>query len=69
MDPVRGPHDWWARGGYDEVIRHTGWSRARSRRDVKNAIRSYGWSPIGHAGHEALRQRVINGDMTERDLV
>ena len=69
MDQVRHPLDWWALGGYDEVIRHTGWNLAKARREVKKAIKAYGWNPIGHTGYEALRHAIMDGKMTDRDLV
>lgn len=68
MDPVKHPLDWWAYGGYDHVIRNTGWARARARREVKKAIRSYGWNPIGHAGYQELRRRILNGEVLDKDL-
>lgn len=63
------PLDWWAVGGYDEVIRQTGWNRARARREVKKAIKAQGWNPIGHQGYEALRQRLVRGDHLDHELV
>jgi len=69
MDQVRHPLDWWALGGYDEVMRQTGWNLAKARREVKKTIKRYGWHPIGHAGYETLRQRLMNGEMTNRDLL
>jgi len=68
MDPVPHPLDWWAYGGYPEVVRHTGWSLARARRKVKKAIRAHGWHPIGHAGYEALRQRIMKAQTMDWDL-
>lgn len=69
MDQVHHPLDWWAYGNYDEVMRQTGWSRAKARREVRRIIKSYGWNPIGHAGYEELRQRIMDGQMTDRDLI
>ena len=68
MDQVRHPLDWWANGGYDEVIRHTGWNLAKARRDVKKAIKSHGWNPTGHAEYEALRQVIMDGVLFDKDL-
>jgi hypothetical protein len=69
MDQVRHPLDWWAIGGYEEVMHHTGWTIAKARREVRKAIKSYGWNPIGHAGYTELRQHILAGRMTERDLI
>jgi hypothetical protein len=69
MDPVQHPLDWWAYGGYAEVMRQTGWNLAKARREVKKMIKNYGWSPIGHAGYESLRQRIMNGDLLNDDLL
>lgn len=69
MEVVRHPLDWWACGGYEEVIRHTGWNLAKARREVRKAIESYGWNPIGHAGYQELRQRIMDGGLIDKDLV
>lgn len=69
MDQIRHPLDWWAIGVYEEVVRHTDWNLAKARREVKKAIKSYGWNTIGHAGYEELRQQINNGEMTDRDLI
>ena len=68
MDPVQHPLDWWAYGGYDEVMRQTGWNLPKARREVKKAIRNHGWNPIGHRGYEELRQRIMDGEMLDHDL-
>lgn len=43
MDPVKHPLDWWAYGGYEEVMRNTGWNLAKTRREVRKlaAIREF----------------------------
>ena len=69
MDQVKHPLDWWADGGYPEVMRHTGWNLARAHREVKKAIKSYGLNPIGHEGYEALRQQIIDGVLLNKDLL
>lgn len=68
MDPLRHPLDWWAYGGYAEVVRQTGWTLPRARREVRKAIRSYGWNPIGHRGYAELRRRIMDGEMLDHDL-
>jgi hypothetical protein len=68
MDSVRHPLDWWAYGGYAEVVRNTGWNRAKARREVRKAIRANGWRPIGHRGYEELRRRIMDGEMLDHDL-
>jgi hypothetical protein len=64
MDQVKHPLDWWAHGGYDEVVRQTGWNLPRARREVRKVIKAYGPKPTGHAGYEALRQQVMNDMFT-----
>jgi hypothetical protein len=68
MDPVSHPLDWWPYGGYPEVRRQTGWSLARARREVRKAIKALGWHPIGHAGYEELRRRIMAGTTMDWDL-
>ncbi len=69
VDPLSHPLDWWASGGYPEVTRQTAWSLARSRREVKKAIKANGWNPIGPAGYENLRQRIMDGQVMDKDLL
>jgi hypothetical protein len=69
MDPFSHPLDWWAYGGYREVMRQTGWSSGRARREVKKAIKRYGWNPIGHAGYEDLRRKIMDSELFDRDLL
>ena len=69
MDQVQHPLDWWAYGGYQEVIRNTGWNLAKARREVKKAIRAYGWNPIGRLGYEQLRSQIMAGQMQDHDLL
>ena len=69
MDQVTHPLDWWAYGGYDEVVRQTGWNVAKARREVKKPIKSYGWNPIGHAGYADLRRRIMNDELLDNDLL
>ena len=68
MDQVKHPLDWWAFGGYDEVIRQTGWNPAKARREVRKAIHAHGWNPIGHAGYAALRRQIMDGELFDHDL-
>lgn len=69
MDPVKHPLDWWAYGGYDEVMRQTGWNRAKARREVRKIIKAYGWTPIGYAGYTELRRKLMNGELLNHDLL
>jgi hypothetical protein len=69
MDQVKHPLDWWAYGGYDHVIRETGWNRARARREVRRAIKAYGLKPVGHRGYKELRQRIMNEELLDKELV
>jgi hypothetical protein len=68
MDPVKHPLDWWAYGGYNEVMRQTGWNISRARREVRKSIKSYGWNPIGHKGYLELRQKLMDGELLDHDL-
>ncbi len=68
MDSVDHPLDWWAYGGYPEVVRQTGWSLPKARREVRKAIRAHGWCPIGHRGYEELRRRIMDGELLDHDL-
>jgi hypothetical protein len=68
MDPVKHPLDWWAYGGYPEVMRQTGWSLARARREVRKAIKAYGLNPIGHTGYEELRRQIMRGELLDKEL-
>ncbi len=68
MDPISHPLDWWAYGGYTAVIRETGWSKEKARREVHKAIKSHGWNPIGHKEYEQLRQRIMNSQTMNWDL-
>ncbi len=69
MDQVRHPPDWWAYGGYAEVMRQTGWNLAKARREVRKVIHGYGWNPIGRTGYEELRQRIIDGRAVDNELI
>lgn len=69
MDQVKHPLDWWAYGGYEEVMRQTGWSIAKARREVRKVIKGYGWNPIGHAGYQELRQRIMDGTVLDKELL
>lgn len=62
------PLYWWAYGGYDYVIRQTGWSLPKARREVRKVIKRYGLNPIGHRGYRELRQRIMNGEKLNHDL-
>jgi len=69
MDLVKHPLDWWAYGGYAEVMCQTGWNLAKARREVRKAIKAYGWNPIGHAGYAKLRRRIMDGEVFDKDLI
>jgi hypothetical protein len=68
MDKVTPPLDWWAYGGYAALMRQTGWALPRARRQVRKAIRDYGWNPVGHRGYQELRRRINNGELFDNDL-
>jgi hypothetical protein len=69
MYPLSHPLDWWAYGGYAEVVRQSGWTLPKARREVRKAIKQQGWNPIGHTGYQELRRRLMSGDHLEHDLV
>lgn len=68
MDPVNHPLDWWAYGGYPEVMRRTGWNAARARREVRKAIKALGLRPLGNRGYVELRRQIMAGDLFSNDL-
>ena len=68
MDPVKHPLDWWAYGGYAEVVRQTGWSLPKARREVRKVIKHYGFKPIGHRGYTELRRRIMDGEVLYKEL-
>lgn len=68
MDHVNYSLDWWAYGGYGEVIRNTGWTLPRTRREVRKAIRANGWNPVGHAGYASLRRQIMHGELLNKEL-
>lgn len=63
------PLDWWAIGGYAEVVRQTGWTLPKARREVRKAIRAQGWNPIGHKGYQELRAQLLRGAHHNHELV
>jgi hypothetical protein len=69
MESVPHPLDWWAYGDYPEVIRRTGWSPPRARREVRKAIKSLGLHPLGHRGYLELRRRIMAGELFSNDLM
>jgi hypothetical protein len=68
MEQLGHPLDWRAYGGHPGVVRQTGWSLPRARRQVRNTIKANGWNPIGHAGYLQLRRQFMNGDPLHTDL-
>lgn len=69
MDPVKHPLDWWAYGGYEYVMRETGWNRRKAAREVRKAIKAYGLRPIGHRAYEELRKQIMEGRLLDKDLI
>jgi hypothetical protein len=37
--------------------------------EVRNAIRYYGWNPIGHEGFKSLRHQMMDGVLLDKDLI
>ena len=68
MDHVLHPLDWWAYGGYGEVIRQTGLTLPQARREVRKAIKTCGLRPIGHRGYADLRRQIMAGTLLHHDL-
>jgi hypothetical protein len=68
MDSINHPLDWWAFGGYAEVVRCTGWSLPHARREVRKAIKARGLRPIGHRGYNNLRKQIMAGNLLNHDL-
>lgn len=65
---VEHPLDWWASGGYTEVVRQTGWTLPRARREVRKAIKRRGWNPIGHTGYAELKKAILAGHHFDHEL-
>ena len=63
------PLQHWVIDGYPGVIRHTGWDKARARREVHRAIRAMGYRPHSHADYEYIRSALLRGDHINHDLV
>jgi hypothetical protein len=68
MDPVKHPLDWWAFGGYAEVMRQTGWSLPKARREVRKVIKAYGFKPIGPKGYAELRRHIMEDEILNWEL-
>ncbi len=74
-DALHLPHplDWWALSPYEHayaaVCSQTGWSRAKARREVHQAIRKRGWRPKGHRGYRRLHDHINTGGLLEHELI
>lgn len=75
MDSIDHPLDWWAFGGYAEVMRQTGCTQPQARRRVRRSLaaawRRTGdpiWRPIGHGGYTRLRRLIMTGQTLDHDL-
>ncbi len=76
MDAVDHPLDWWAYGGYAEVMRQLGCRHAQARRTVKQQLKSYfrrtgdpTWKPVGHRGYARLRRAIMANQTLDNELV
>jgi hypothetical protein len=49
-------------------MRQTGWNIAKARREVRKTMKAYSWNPIGHAGYQELRRRILNGERLNHEL-
>jgi hypothetical protein len=75
MDAIEHPLDWWAYGGYQEVMRQLKCSRATARHRVHRRITSYYrqtlnpiWRPIGNSGYATLRRAIMSGKVLDNEL-
>lgn len=68
MDQVKHPLDWWAYGGYPKVMRETGWTLPKARREVRKTIKAYGFRPIGHRGYKELRRLIMDELVLDKEL-
>lgn len=76
MDSLEHPLDWWAYGGYPEVMRQLGCTHAQARRSVKQRLKATfhrtgdpRWKPVGHRGYAQLRRAIMTGELVDNDLV
>ena len=76
IDSIEHPLDWWAYGGYAEVMRQLGCTHAQARRTVKQHLKQHWrrtgdpiWRPVGHGGHARLRRAIMTGELIDHDLV
>jgi len=75
MDALDHPLDWWAYGGYAEVMRQLGCGPAQARRVVRQRLKTYFrrtgdpiWRPVGHRGYAQLRRAIMAGQALDNDL-
>ena len=48
-------------------MRLTDWSLPKARREVRKTMRAYGFKPIGHAGYEEVRRRIMDGEVLDKE--
>ena len=75
MDLVEHPLDWWAYGGYAEVMRRLGCTKPTARHKVNQKIAEYYkrtvspiWKPVGNRGYAKLRRAIMVGRVLDNDL-
>lgn len=75
MVSVEHPLDWWAYGGYSEVMRQLGCTKAQARRLVHAKIREYLqrtgnpiWHSIGNRGCAARRRAIMENRALDNEL-
>jgi hypothetical protein len=75
MDFVEHPLDWWAYGGYAEVMRRLGCTKPIARhkvhRKIAECFKRTGnsiWKPVGNRGCAELRRAIMAGRVLDDDL-
>ena len=75
MDHLEHPLDWWAHGGYAEVMHRMNCTKPVARRTVNRKIAEFYqrtgdpiWKPIGNHGYATLRRAIMAHQILDHDL-
>ena len=59
---------WWAVGGYPLIVRETGYTKARCRRERKRIFKLRGWTAESNNDLERYREALLKGRILMADL-